>query len=80
MTEEQIHRLNFHLLLEIRDLARETDSRIYKLVDCFHGLPLQLLSMSQGLTTPSQIETKLKERAALFGLEKWLENQIENNL
>lgn len=80
MTPEQLHRLNFHLLLEVRELARETDGKTFRLVDCFHNLPMQLLSLSKGKSTPSQIESDLRERAASFGLDKWLENQIENNL
>ena len=80
MTEEQLYKLNFFLLLEIRQLSRKSCPEIYDLVNSLHNLPMQLQALQQGSVPLLEIEADIRARLKSAGLEGWLENHLEHNL
>ena len=76
MTEDQLYKLNFYLLLDIRVLANKGAlEKIHRLVDCFHNLPQQLQQMKSGQLQAQQIVADLDQRAEDFQLRDWLDHK-----
>ena len=80
MKNYSVYYLLYLTLLDIREMAHETDSRILRLVDAFHGLPLELEALARQDITEEQVRESVKTRAEMFGLQRWLQNQIDNNM
>lgn len=80
MNESEALELLYLVLLDIRELSREGDSRITRLTDAWHNLPLVLRNVRQGKRDEGELKDHCEERARLFGLEDWLKNHLENNL
>lgn len=80
MNDKEVSQLLYFLLLDIRELARDSDPRILKLVDAFHTLPLELRRLSCGEVTESEAKAFVEQRAELFGLQRWLEGHLQNNI
>ncbi len=78
MTEEQLYKLNFYLLLEIRILSARSDLKIHRLADCLHNLPMQLYSLTKGEISVEEIENDLRENLESQGLGEWLERRLKH--
>jgi hypothetical protein len=74
---EMIYRLMYESLLEIRDAARESrDTRIFRLADLLHNVPLQLERVIEGKKTYDQVLQSVRARAKETGCEKWVEQSL----
>jgi hypothetical protein len=77
MTEDQLYKLNFYLLLELRVLSRTgTLEEIHRLVDCFHNLPDHLRQIREGTMTVEDAVSELYANVDRFHLQDWLENKM----
>lgn len=76
MTEDQLYKLNFYLLLELRVLSRSgTLEEIHRLVDCFHNLPDYLQKIRAGTMALEDAVSELYANVDRFDLQGWLENK-----
>lgn len=76
MTQDELYRLNFYLLLELRVLSRTgTLEEIHRLVDCFHSLPDHLQKIRAGTMTVQDAVSELQANVDRLQLRDWLENK-----
>ena len=80
MKNYSVYYLLYLTLLDIREMAHETDSRILRLVDAFHCLPLELEALANQSITEEQAREFVRTRAEMFGLQGWLQSQIDKNM
>ena len=75
-----VHRLLFHALTEMRDQGRTSgDKLVFQLADLFHNAALQMEAADQddAAITYDDILQHLKDHAQQRGIDKWLDQRIQ---
>lgn len=78
-TSEQIFRLLYSALIEIRTEAYEKENTlIFCISDMFHTVPLQLERVQKGEISYAEVFSDINKKASEKGYEKLLENLLDN--
>jgi hypothetical protein len=74
---EQVHRLLFRALIEIRAQGHEQKNKlVFHLADLFHNVVLEMEAAAEGRTTYEEVMRELVEKAKEKGCERWLHSAL----